>query len=127
MLKKIIIYLITILFIAFVFYECFNFIKTEANTSIIISGQSPNSKNKYLLFINEEFIDTIASNDHFAHIKNYDLDFGKNYISLKRLHSKFDYKTTITFFGLYNWNIIEVDENDSILKHYKYYYQPRFE
>jgi len=111
----------------FVTFELFMFYKTKGNTSIaILGGSIDNSLSKSVFLINDKIIDTIDLNIHYSYFGVKNLSFGKNDIKIKEIETNIEYKTSITFIGVFTWHTLVIVE-DNKLMHEKYYYPPRLD
>ncbi|MBQ0735264.1 hypothetical protein [Aquimarina celericrescens] len=124
-MRKKILYIALLLILALIVYEAYLFITSEGNTYLVVSGQNRSNYGKAVLYINDVKKDTVNLNDHFAHIGEYTLSFGRNKLRLEGVNSSVDYETDIIFIGLYNWQLIEFTEQ-GFLKD-TFYLSPRFE
>lgn len=110
------------MFLSIVCYEVYFFANRNSNSSLIISGQSRNASGKAILYINDKVIDTINLDTPYSYNEFVDLSFGKNEILIKGINSSIKYETSLVFFGLYTWNLIDYTEDGFIEN--KYYLQP---
>ncbi|WP_281987861.1 hypothetical protein [Aquimarina aggregata] len=124
-MRKKILYIVLFLVLASIVYEAYFFITSDGNTTLIVSGQNRSDYGKAVLYINDIKKDTVNLNNHFAHIGEYELDFGKNKLRLEGVNSSIDYQTEIIFIGLYNWKLIEFTEQG--FSKDTFYLSPRFE
>ena len=106
-------------------YEVYLYSINDSNSSLIISGQNRVSSGRAILYINDKKVDTINLDSHYAYNDNVKLSFGANKVSIKGIDNNVNYETNFTFFGLYNWNLIDYTENGFVK--YKYYRQPTFD
>lgn len=119
--------ILIVLFLAFISYESYIFINAKGNTFIYISGQSTNSTedDKAILYVNDNVIDTIYLNRHFAYYDELMLPFGKSTLKIKKIDSDTTFTKRINFYGIYKWNIIEYTDTGFIDE--TYFFTPGIE
>ena len=110
--------------IGFIIYQIYLHINNRANSSLVIDSLYRNNKEIAILYINNRRLDTINLQKHYPYMENIDLSWGKNDIVIRSIQNKsISYKTSIYYFGLYSWNVVQYRMGKFLLK--KYYIKPK--
>lgn len=119
--------ILMLFFLAFISYEIYFFMTKKANVFIYVTGQSSNTlkDDKAILIIDSKVIDTINLNQHFAYYEVLTLPFGKSKVQVKGAKHQYEFETSVSFWGLFNWNVIEY--TDEGFKHQVHFLPPIIE
>ena len=117
-------YVCLALLLTLIFYQFYIHVSNDANVSLRVDSHEVHKKGLALIYINGTLKDTVNFDRVNPYVGSHKLSIGENKIFIQSIDDQSTYETTISYFGLYTWVLIQYKSKHVEMK--RFYMQPRY-